>query len=136
MPHSVRLAKIDLDENKALQAQLKIQSFPTLIFFKDGVPINFGGSRTKDFMLQWLSKKVQEPIIAVEEARLEALQTDGNVNIVFFGDLKSPQAATLLNIAKNDDYNSTSIPTECTTALRAPRGPEARSRSTGLSASQ
>lgn len=93
----------------------------------------FGGSRTKDFMLQWLSKKVQEPLIAVAEERLAALKTDGNVNIVFFGDLKSPQGATLLNIAKNDDYNSTPVPTECTTVSKPPNR---QWRSTGLLESQ
>lgn len=100
------------------------------------MPVTFGGSRTKDFMLQWLSKKVQEPIIAVQEDRLPALQADGNVNIVFFGDLKSAQAAALLNIAKNDDYNSTHSPTECTTASRNPRGPMGQWRCTGRSESQ
>lgn len=45
---------------------MKIQSYPTLIFFKNGVPINFGGARTKEFMTQWLAKKSQDPIITID----------------------------------------------------------------------
>ena len=102
------MAKVDLEANKDLQGQLKIQSFPTLLLFKNGVPINFGGSRTKEFMTSWLGKKVQEPIIPIDEKRLALLETDGNVNIVFYGEANTPQYNTLLGIAKADDYNSNS----------------------------
>jgi protein disulfide-isomerase A1 len=97
---------VDLDANKNLQTQLKIQSFPTLLFFKNGVPINFGGSRSKQFMTSWLAKKIQEPIVTIPQSRLPSLETDGNVNIVFYGDAESPQYNTILSLAKNDDYNS------------------------------
>ena len=59
-------------------------------------------------MIQWLSKKVQDPIIPIDEARVASFQTDSNVNIVFYGDINSPQGTILLNFAKTDDYNSTS----------------------------
>lgn len=108
--HLVRLADVDLDANKDLQAQLKIQSFPTLLLFKNGVAINFGGSRNKEFMNSWLGKKIQEPIILIQQARLASLETDGNVNIILHGDADTPQYNSLLAIAKADDYNSKSFP--------------------------
>jgi thioredoxin-like negative regulator of GroEL len=102
----VRLAEVDLDAHKDLQTQLKIQSFPTLLLFKNGVAINFGGSRNKEFMTSWLGKKIQEPIIRIDQARLATLETDGNVNIVLHGAADTPQYNALLAIAKADDYNS------------------------------
>lgn len=101
----VRLAEVDLEAHKDLQTQLKIQSFPTLLLFKNGVAINFGGSRNKEFMTSWLGKKIQEPIIRIDQARLAALETDGNVNIVLHGAADTPQYNVLLAIAKTDDYN-------------------------------
>ena len=102
----MRLAEIDLDTSKDLQTQLKIQSYPTLLFFKNGVPINFGASRSKEFMTSWLAKKIHEPIVTIPQSRLPSLQNDGNVNIVFYGDAESQQYNALLSLAKNDDYNS------------------------------
>ena len=102
----MRLAEIDLETSKDLQTQLKIQSYPTLLFFKNGVPINFGGSRTKQFMTSWLAKKIQEPIVIIPQSTLPSLENDGNVNIVFYGHAESQQYNVLLSLAKNDDYNS------------------------------
>lgn len=101
---------MDLDANKDLQTQLKIQSFPTLLLFKNGVAINFGGARSKEFMTSWLGKKIQEPIIRIDQARLATLETDGNVNIILHGAEGTPQYNALLAIAKADDYNSKSLP--------------------------
>jgi hypothetical protein len=100
------LAEADLDANKALQGQLRVQSYPTLLLFKNGVQISFGGARNKEFMTSWLIKKVQDPIIAISEKQLPTLETDGNVNIVLYGKQDTPQFTALLAIAKNDDYNS------------------------------
>lgn len=116
----MRLAEVDLDAHKDLQTQLKIQGFPTLLLFKNGVAINFGGSRNKEFMTNWLGKKIQEPIIRIDQARLATLETDGNVNIVLHGAADTPQYNALLAIAKTDDYNSKSLPIQCTIAWRVP----------------
>jgi hypothetical protein len=57
-------------------------------------------------MGEWLKKKILDPIIATNLDNLASIETDGKVNIVFFGDVDSPQGKILLNIAKVDDYNS------------------------------
>lgn len=56
-------------------------------------------------MGEWLKKKILDPIIATNLDNLASIETDGKVNIVFFGDVDSPQGKILLNIAKVDDYN-------------------------------
>jgi len=58
-------------------------------------------------MTFWLLKRSQNSIISLPESRLAELESDGNVNIVFYGDLNTPQGASLLTNAKIDDYNST-----------------------------
>lgn len=59
-------------------------------------------------MGEWLKKKMLDPIIATDLDNLASIETDGKVNIVFFGDLNSNQGKILLNLAKVDDYNSKS----------------------------
>lgn len=54
---------MDLDANKNIGTQYKINSYPTLIYFKNGNPIKFGGSRNKEFMTFWLNKKTLPPIV-------------------------------------------------------------------------
>ncbi len=57
-------------------------------------------------MSEWLKKKILDPIIATNVDNLANIETDGKVNIVFFGDVDSTQGKILLNLAKVDDYNS------------------------------
>ena len=59
-------------------------------------------------MTFWLNKKTLPPIVTLEsEDKLIDLETDGNVNIVYYGDIVSPKASILTKIAAQDDYNST-----------------------------
>ncbi len=57
-------------------------------------------------MTFWLNKKIQAPIITIESDKLASLETDGKINIVFYGDLSSPKAEILLKLANVDNYNS------------------------------
>jgi thioredoxin-like negative regulator of GroEL len=110
MPDSVQLAKMDLDANKNIGGQYRINSYPTLIYFKRGNPIKFGGSRNKEFMTFWLNKKIQPPIIPLDSNdQLVDLETNGHVNIVYYGDITSPKASILTKIAAQDDYNSITL---------------------------
>lgn len=97
---------MDLDANKEAQGKFNVNSYPTLIYFKNGKPNKFGGSRTLEFMTFWLNKKTGDPIVSITKDELVALETNGNVNIVFYGDKASQKAAILEKVAVNDDYNS------------------------------
>lgn len=114
--YSVKLAEVDLEESKELQSQLRIGSFPTLLFYKNAVSSKFGGDRSKQVMSEWLKKKILDPIIATNVDNLANIETDGKVNIVFFGDVDSTQGKILLNLAKVDDYNSKNALIQCTIA--------------------
>lgn len=40
-------------------------------------------------MVNWLSKKTRDPVVAIESSGLEALSSNGKVNIVYHGDINS-----------------------------------------------
>lgn len=62
----VKFAKINLQANNNTQRKYRVSGYPTLMFFKNGIPITFKGSRTKDFMRFWLLKKSQDNIISLD----------------------------------------------------------------------
>ncbi|MDR2862334.1 MAG: thioredoxin [Puniceicoccales bacterium] len=45
---AVKIAKVNVDDNRELAQKLEVQSIPTLLFFKDGAVVNrIVGSRSK-----------------------------------------------------------------------------------------
>ena len=82
----VRLAKIDADEHSSVKGGFGISGFPTLLFFSNGQQIKYGGQRTKEVMVSWLTKKTRPAVTAVEPSQLSELSTDGKVNILLYTD--------------------------------------------------
>ena len=113
----VRLAKIDADEHSSVKGTYGVQGFPTLYFFLNGQKMKYEGQRSKEFMVNWLSKKTRDPIIAIEADKIESL-SDGKVNVVFHGDISSSEGSAFAAIAAADDYNSTNSLTQLTTTSR------------------
>lgn len=75
---AVRLVKIDIDQNQALAAQLRIQSVPTVMAFKGGQPVDgFAGalpeSQIKAFIDKLTDGEGPSPVDALVEAGNEAL---------------------------------------------------------------
>ena len=75
----VRLVKINIDENQAIAAQLKIQSIPTVYAFRDGRPLDgFMGaqpeSAVKAFVDRLLGDDAVEEVAAVLESADQALE--------------------------------------------------------------
>jgi protein disulfide-isomerase A1 len=77
-----------------------------LLFFKDGKPIKFGGSRNLESMKFWLNKRTLPPLIPIDSDQLDDLETNGEVNIVFYGNKDSPKADIVAKISTEDDFNS------------------------------
>jgi putative thioredoxin len=75
----VRLVKINIDENQAIAAQLRIQSIPTVYAFRDGRPLDgFMGaqpeSAVKAFVDRLLGDEGVEEVAAVLESADQALE--------------------------------------------------------------
>ena len=86
---AVRMVKIDVDANKDLAAQLKIQSIPTVFAFKDGRPVDsFTGalpeSQIKEFIKRLAGEQGPSPIdeaMAMAKKLLEDGDSDAAGNI-------------------------------------------------------
>ncbi|WP_321396372.1 thioredoxin [Emcibacter sp.] len=54
---AVRLAKINIDENQQIAAQMQIRSVPTVVAFKDGRPVDaFAGALPADKIKEFIAK--------------------------------------------------------------------------------
>ena len=54
------IAKLDVDDNRAIAAKYNIMSIPTLILFKNGVPVNqFVGVQSRDTLLQHINNALK-----------------------------------------------------------------------------
>ncbi|MCZ6863273.1 MAG: thioredoxin [Alphaproteobacteria bacterium] len=86
---AVRMVKIDVDANKDLAAQLRVQSIPTVFAFKDGRPVDgFTGavpeSQIKEFIKRLAGEQGPSPVdeaIAMAKKLLEDGETDAAGNI-------------------------------------------------------
>ena len=74
---SVELAKIDVDQNQALAQQFGVQGIPTVIAFKDGIPVNqFTGALPEPQVREFFAS-LSPSELDLEVVRAEALLDDG-----------------------------------------------------------
>lgn len=101
----VRLAKIDATVQAELGERFKVKGYPTLKFFVDGTPLEYGGGRTAADIVSWLKKKSGPPATTITTAEeLTKFQADGEVQVLgLFKDLESKAAKTFLDVAKVTD---------------------------------
>jgi len=72
------LVKVDVDQNQELAAEYGVQSIPTVIAFRHGLPISrFSGAVPEQALMSWLQEILpSEAELQVEEARDLALAGD------------------------------------------------------------
>jgi thioredoxin-like negative regulator of GroEL len=100
------LAKVDATVDSKVASTYGVQGYPTIFFFHKGEKIDYKGQRTKEYLVNWLSKKTRDPVVAVDQAGYEKLQSEDKVSIVFHGDIKSTQGQIVSKLAVADDFNS------------------------------
>ena len=77
----VKLARVNLDENQQLAAQLQVQAVPTVFGFKNGQPIDaFAGPQPESQVKAFIKRLTGDAKAPIEEAleQAKALLEDGN----------------------------------------------------------
>ena len=77
----VKLARVNLDENQQLAAQLQVQAVPTVFGFKNGQPVDaFAGPQPESQVKAFIKRLTGDAKAPIEEAleQAKALLEDGN----------------------------------------------------------
>nr|XP_046273864.1 protein disulfide-isomerase A2 [Scatophagus argus] len=104
---AMRLAKVDVIEEKELADEFAILDFPTLKMFVNGdrkQPIIFTGKRSVEGIIQWMKRRTGPGAPVLDSAASAAQFIDShNITVVgFFDDLESEAAKVLKEIYFDD----------------------------------
>merc|ERR1712179_627201 len=103
----IKLAKLDATEEGATAEKFEVRGYPTLKFFKNGKPMEYGGGRTADTIVSWLEKKTGPPAKTLASLDDAKAYTEGkSVSIIgFFKDQTTDGAKGYLAAAgMMDDF--------------------------------
>jgi protein disulfide-isomerase A1 len=101
----IYLGKVDATQETQLAEDFEVRGYPTLKFFVNGQPIEYGGGRKADQIRSWLLKKTG-PAAATLADKDEATKfiDQADVTVVgFFDDAESEQAKAYLDAAMELD---------------------------------
>lgn len=100
----VRLVKINVDENQAIAAQLRVQSIPTVYAFRDGQPVDgFAGGQPESTVKEFVERLID----GVEEDGVGAVLATGQ-DLLDQGDLQGA-AEVFASILQEDRENAEAL---------------------------
>jgi len=101
----IKLAKVDVTENKELGTQFGVKGYPTLKFFKNGEAQEYTGGRTADTIVSWLEKKSGASSTALtSKDQAQEFLADNKVTVVgFFKDPAAKEAKAFTVVADKID---------------------------------
>ena len=110
----IRLAKVDATVQSELGERFKVKGYPTIKFFMNGEPLEYGGGRTADEIVSWLKKKSGPAAVTLTTVdELTKIKGENEVVVVgVFEDLTGAAAIAFQNVAKMIDSVSFAISTE------------------------
>merc|ERR1719230_1275265 len=82
---AVKLGKVDATEESSLAEQYEVRGYPTLKFFRNGKPMEYGGGRTADTIISWVEKKTGPPALALADVEgAKKFAEDNKVVVIGF----------------------------------------------------
>ena len=103
---NLMVAKVDATVEKDLASKYKVRGYPTVKFFKKGVPMDYTAGRTEKDVINWMRKKSGPPARQITKvSELEDFQSGNDVCLVYFG--KNEDDLKVFNAVaeKNDDLS-------------------------------
>jgi protein disulfide-isomerase A1 len=99
-----RLAKVDSTVEKKVAERFDVRGYPTLKFFTNGSPIEYGGGRTAQEIVDWLKKKLLPPSQEVKTSdEAEKLISDNEVVVIYFGETGTEEHNSFVTVARGFD---------------------------------
>ena len=95
------LAKVDATEQKKIAAKYQIKSYPKLIFFKHGQQVEYTGGRTKDEIVNWVTKNSGSPSTLVECDKINDLISKNK--FVSLNNIEGEPSDQYLKLASSSD---------------------------------
>jgi len=100
----IKLGKVDATIHKDLGTKFGVRGYPTLKWFRDGVPTDYSGGRTKETIVAWLKKKSGPPAVAIAAKEdMEKLLKENIAVVGYFADLESDEAKAFTKAAGQND---------------------------------
>ena len=101
---NLMVAKVDATVEKDLASKYKVRGYPTVKFFKKGVPMDYTAGRTEKDVINWMRKKSGPAARKLSTtSEVEDLQKSNDVCIVYFGKNEDDLKAFTTVAEKNDD---------------------------------
>jgi len=99
----VRVAKVDATIEKTTAGRYGVKGFPSLLFFRDGVPREYKGPRNKDAVLRFCDRVIADMVLAASPKSHVALRDAEPVTFVILcGSLDCRKAKATLEKAAYD----------------------------------
>merc|ERR1712088_368943 len=101
----IKLAKVDATEESKYAEKFEVRGYPTLKFFKNGKPVEYGGGRTAETIVSWVEKKTGPPAKAIAGAEEAKAFVEGKDVAVIgcFADETTDGAKAFLGAASSMD---------------------------------
>jgi len=102
---SIKLAKVDAEEEVGLSEKYSIEGYPTLKYFRRGKPIEYGGGRNEESIVNWVERKTGPPAVSLSSVDDTAsFVSNKDVSVIgFFPDQTTETAQAFLATADTMD---------------------------------